>query len=133
MPPEGAGRLAPERSRARRPGNCSSINRKVCVMFEWMAWTLPVAVFFCCIVLMLAGMTIWEVKSPTTSRRGWLPIATTRGDRLFIGLMAAAWVNLGFVGLSEKAMAWFNLEQEPSVWISLVASMLLLALIMRKG
>ena len=47
--------------------------------------------------------------------------------------MAAAWVNLGFVGLSEKAMAWFNLEQEPSIWISLVVSMLLLALIMRKG
>jgi predicted small integral membrane protein len=102
-------------------------------MFEWMAWTLPVAVFFSCIVLMLVGMTVWEIKSPTTLRRGWLPIATTRGDRLFIGLMAAAWVNLGFVGLSEKAMAWFNLEHEPSVWISLVVSMLLLALIMRKG
>jgi len=69
-------------------------------MFEWMAWTLPVAVFFSCIVLMLIGMTIWEIKSPTTLRRGWLPIATTRGDRLFIGLMAAAWVNLGFVALS---------------------------------
>ena len=24
-------------------------------MFEWMAWTLPVMVFFACIVLMLAG------------------------------------------------------------------------------
>jgi len=102
-------------------------------MFEWMAWTLPVAVFFCCIALMLAAMTLWELKSPTTLRRGWLPIATTRGDRLFIGLMAAAWVNLGFVALSEKAMTWFNLEQEPSIWISLVASMLLLSLIMRKG
>jgi len=102
-------------------------------MFEWMAWTLPVAVFFSCIVLMLIAMTIWEIRSPTTLRRGWLPIATTRGDRLFIGLMAAAWVNLGFVGLSEKAMGWFNLEQEPSVWISLVVSMLVLALIMRKG
>ena len=47
--------------------------------------------------------------------------------------MAAAWVNLGFVALSEKAMTWFNLEQEPSIWISLVVSMLLLALVMRKG
>ena len=102
-------------------------------MFEWMAWTLPVAVFFTCIVLMLVGMTVWEIKSPTVMRRGWLPIPTTRGDRLFIGLMAAAWVNLGFVGLSEKAMGWFNLEQEPSIWISLVLSMLLLALIIRKG
>jgi predicted small integral membrane protein len=102
-------------------------------MFDWMAWTLPVAVFFSCIVAMLIGMTIWEIKSPTTLRRGWLPIATTRGDRLFIGLMAAAWVNLGFVAVSEKAMTWFNLEQEPSIWISAVASALLLILIMRKG
>ena len=102
-------------------------------MFEWMAWTLPVAVFFSCIAVMLLVMTIWEIKSPTTLRRGWLPIATTRGDRLFIGLMAAAWVNLGFVGLSEKAMAWFNLAEEPSIWIALVVSMLLLALVMRKG
>jgi predicted small integral membrane protein len=102
-------------------------------MFDWMAWTLPIAVFFGCIVLMLFGMTIWELKSPTTVRRGWLPIATTRGDRLFIGLMAAAWVNLGFVAISEKAMTWFNLEQEPSIWISTVASALLLMLIMRKG
>jgi predicted small integral membrane protein len=102
-------------------------------MFDWMAWTLPVAVFFSCIVLMLIGMTIWEIKSPTTLRRGWLPIATTRGDRLFIGLMAAAWVNLGFVAISEKAMTWFNLEQEPSIWISAAASALLLILIMRKG
>ena len=28
-------------------------------MFEWMAWTLPVAVFFCCIALMLVVMTVW--------------------------------------------------------------------------
>ena len=27
-------------------------------MFEWMAWTTPVAVFFCCIVLMLMAMKI---------------------------------------------------------------------------
>ena len=29
-------------------------------MFDWMAWTLPVAVFFTSIVLMLIGMTVWE-------------------------------------------------------------------------
>ena len=71
-------------------------------MFAWMAWTLPVAMFFSCIVLMLAGMTLWELKSPTVLRKGLLPIATTRGDRLFIGLLAAAYVNLIFVAVSEK-------------------------------
>ena len=71
-------------------------------MFDWMAWTLPVAVFFICIVLMLIGMTVWEIKSPTTMRKGFLPLETTRGDRLFIGLLSAAYVNLIFVGISGK-------------------------------
>ncbi len=102
-------------------------------MFNWMAWTTPVAVFFTCIALMLAGMTVWEIKSPTTLRKGWLPIATTRGDRLFIGLVAAAWLNLGFVGMSGHFEEWFKLDGEPSIWISFVLSMLLLALVMRKG
>jgi predicted small integral membrane protein len=102
-------------------------------MFDWMAWTTPVAVFFCCIALMLFGMTVWEMKSPTTLRRGFLPIATTRGDRLFIGLLAAAYLNLAFVGLSGWLTEWWGLEAEPSIWISFVASMLLLAFVMRKG
>ena len=102
-------------------------------MFEWMAWTLPVAVFFGCIVLMLAGMTVWEIKSPTTLRRGWLPMETTRGDRLFIGLLLAAYVNLAFVGLSGKFAEWFQLDGDPSIWISFVVSMVLLAVVMRKG
>ena len=102
-------------------------------MFEWMAWTLPVAVFFICIALMLAGMTVWEIKSPTTLRRGFLPIETTRGDRLFIGLLSAAYVNLAFVGLSGKFAEWFQLDGDPSIWISFVLSMALLMVIMRKG
>jgi len=102
-------------------------------MFDWMAWTLPVAVFFVCIVLMLAGMTVWEIKSPTMLRRGFLPIATTRGDRLFIGLLSAAYVNLAFVAFSERMVGWFGLAEEPSIWISFVVSMAVLALVMRKG
>jgi predicted small integral membrane protein len=102
-------------------------------MFNWMAWTLPVAVFFCCIVLMLIGMTVWEIKSPTVMRKGFLPIATTRGDRLFIGLLGAAYVNLAFVAFSERMIGWFGLEQEPSIWFGFVASMAWLALVMKKG
>jgi predicted small integral membrane protein len=92
-----------------------------------------VAVFFCCIGLMLAGMTVWEIKSPTMLRKGFLPIETTRGDRLFIGLLSAAYVNLAFVGISGRLVEWMNLEVEPSIWISFVLSMALLGLVMRKG
>lgn len=102
-------------------------------MFDWMAWTTPVAVFFLCIALMLFGMTVWEIRSPTSLRRGFLPMETTRGDRLFIGLLAAAYVNLAFVGLSGKLVVWMALEAEPSIWVSFVLSMMLLVVIMRRG
>ena len=102
-------------------------------MLAWMVWTTPVAVFFICIALMLVAMTVWEIKQPTVLRKGFLPLATTRGDRLFIGLLSAAYVNLAFVGLAKKLMEWLSLAQEPSVWISLVLSMALLAFIMRRG
>ena len=102
-------------------------------MFEWMAWTTPVAVFFISIALMLAGMTVWEIKSPTVMRKGFLPIATTRGDRLFIGLPCAAYVNLAFLGLSGRLAQWLGLLEDPSIWFSFVLSMAVLALVMRKG
>jgi predicted small integral membrane protein len=102
-------------------------------MFNWMAWTLPVAIFFTCIVLMLVGMTWWEIKSPTKLRKGFLPLETTRGDRLFMGLLLAAYVNLAFIGIGGKLVAWFGLASEPSLWISFVLSMGLLAWVMRKG
>ena len=98
-----------------------------------MAWTTPVAVFFSCIALMLAGMTLWEIKSPTTLRKGFLPMETTRGDRLFIGLLSAAYVNLAFVGISGRLVEWMSLETEPSIWISFVLSIALLGLVMRRG
>ena len=102
-------------------------------MFEWMAWTVPVAVFFIAIGLMLAGMTAWEIRSPTLLRKGFLPIATTRGDRLFIGLLCAAYINLAFIGMAGKFAEWLSLDSEPSIWISFVLSMLFLGAVMKKG
>ena len=59
-------------------------------MLDWLAWTLPVAVFFTCIVLMLIGMTVWEIKSPTTLRKGFMQLKTTPGDRTSIDLVPPA-------------------------------------------
>lgn len=74
---------------------------------EWMAWTTPVAIFFACVALLLAGMTVWEMRAPTVPRKGLLPLVTTRGDRLFIGLLAAAYVNLAWAGLTDLTQ-WYG-------------------------
>jgi predicted small integral membrane protein len=75
-------------------------------LLSWMAWTPPVAIFFVCIGLLLVAMTVWELRSPTVARRGLLPLVTTRGDRLFIGLLAAAYVNLAWTGLTDLPQWW---------------------------
>ncbi|NRR31136.1 DUF2160 domain-containing protein [Oxalobacteraceae bacterium] len=74
--------------------------------FEWMAWTLPIEIFFVLIVLMLIGMSIWQVRSPSIERKGFLPITTTRGDRLFISLLTAAYINLGWAGVTDLPQAF---------------------------
>ena len=87
---------------------------------EWMAWTLPTAIFFATIVAILIGMTVWQLVLPTVERRGVLPIRTTRGDRLFIALLTAAYIHLGFIGLTDL-----------SLWIALGVSIVCGLLILR--
>jgi len=90
--------------------------------FSWMAWTLDIAVFFISVVLMLIGMTLWQLKSPSIERKGFLPIPTTRGDRLFIGLLGAAYVNLAWAGLTDATQ-----------WIAAGLGFLVLLIMMRWG
>ncbi|ACY18410.1 DUF2160 domain-containing protein [Haliangium ochraceum] len=68
---------------------------------QWMAWTLPTALFFAGIFTTLFAMLIWEQRSPTRMRRGFLPLATTRGDRLFISLLVAAFTHLAWLAFSD--------------------------------
>lgn len=69
-----------------------------------MAWTTQTAVFFICIAVALALMTLWELKKPTYTARGFLPIVTTRGDRFFISLLSAAFIHLFWLGTFSGAI-----------------------------
>jgi predicted small integral membrane protein len=73
---------------------------------SWMAWTKPVAVFFVAIAVLLIAMTVWELRAPTVARKGLLPLVTTRGDRLFIGLLLTAYINLAWTGLTDWNQWW---------------------------
>ncbi len=89
---------------------------------EWMAWTRPTGTFFIIIFLMLIGMTIWEILSPTVERRGFLPISTTRGDRLFIGLLGSAYIHLTWLAITDL-----------NIWNAVVISIIYLITVMRYG
>lgn len=61
----------------------------------WMAWTWQTALFFGLIATVLVAMTVIELRRPGGApRRGILGLTTTRGDRLFISLLAAGYVHL---------------------------------------
>jgi predicted small integral membrane protein len=67
----------------------------------WMAWTPATAIFFAGIAATLAMMTWLAIRRPEAERVGFLGIATTRGDRLFISLICAALIHLAWIGLFD--------------------------------
>ncbi len=91
-------------------------------MLQWMDWTVPTAIFFVVIALMLVSMTVWQVVAPSPERRGFLPIPTTPGDRLFVGLLVSAYIQLAWIGLTEATL-----------WISLAIALVWLFIVMRWG
>jgi len=88
----------------------------------WMEWTLPTAIFFIVIFLILIAMAIWQSVSPSIERRGFLPIPTTPGDRLFIGLLGSAFIFLAWLGLTDL-----------SLWIMLAIAVCWIFVVMRWG
>ncbi|MBF0572357.1 MAG: DUF2160 domain-containing protein [Desulfamplus sp.] len=89
---------------------------------EWMAWTLPTAIFFTTIVCILIAMTVWQIVSPCVKRRGFIPLSTTRGDRLFIGLLSSAYIHLAWLGLTNF-----------TIWIAFGLSLIWMVVVMRWG
>lgn len=89
---------------------------------EWMAWTTPVAIFFIAIATMLVVMAVLEVVWPTVERKGFLPIATTRGDRLFMGLLGSAYIHLVWLGLTDV-----------NLWFATALSAVFMAIMLRWG
>jgi predicted small integral membrane protein len=71
---------------------------------KWMEWTVPGAIFCSTIVLLVIAMTIWQTVAPSMERRGFLPISTTPGDRLFIGLLGGVYIFLAWVGLTSLSL-----------------------------
>ncbi|MBP2449429.1 DUF2160 domain-containing protein [Rhizobium leguminosarum] len=75
--------------------------------FSWMAWTWPTVIFFIVIALLLIGMGVWEYAVPGGNPRiGILRFETTRGDRLFLSLLGAAFIHLAWLGLGGPDLWW---------------------------
>ena len=105
-------------------GDVAKAHEKSFFDFEfitWMAWTWQTAAFFIFIAICLTLMVIWEKKVPGgTPRRGILGLDTTRGDRLFISLLSAAYIHLAWLGLVDLTL-----------WIATIISVLFSIIVFR--
>lgn len=86
----------------------------------WMAWTWQTAAFFAIILSLLILMTVLEIRRPGGNPRdGVLGLRTTRGDRLFISLLSAAYVHilwLFFFGMPLTGAILISLVLVATIW-----------------
>jgi len=86
---------------------------------SWMAWTWPTAAFFLFVVLAIATMGFLEARAPGGApRHGIFGLHTTRGDRLFIGLLGSAFIMLGWLYVMSTPL-WGGLGIS-ILWIAFV-------------
>jgi predicted small integral membrane protein len=89
---------------------------------SWMAWTGVTATFFSVIAGILVVMTALEIKIPSYEKKGFLPIATTRGDKLFISLLSAAYIHLAYLAFVDSFL-----------WVALCLSIVWSAVVFKWG
>jgi predicted small integral membrane protein len=86
---------------------------------EWMYWTWQSGLGIGGLFAGIAFMAAWDAKSPSIPRQGFYPIATSRGDRFFLGIIWSILIMLlwlAFIGNTMLliptaiAVAWFGIQ-----------------------
>ena len=67
---------------------------------EWMAWTPQTGVFVLIVFVMLAGLTTLAALHPPVPRKGFLPMATSAGDRVYVGLLGTGAILIALIALT---------------------------------
>jgi predicted small integral membrane protein len=101
----------------------------------WMAWTWQTSLLFVFLAVTLAVMTLLAVRRPETPRFGVLNVPTTRGDRLFISLLAAAFIHLAWIGsVGADSIATLPIADGldvSSLWLATLISLVMAVAVFR--
>jgi predicted small integral membrane protein len=71
---------------------------------EWMAWTTGTAVFVAAVVLGLSALAALAVVRPSTPRKGFLPMPTARGDRIYVALLGTGLILIVLLAATSAAV-----------------------------
>ena len=87
--------------------------------FGWMYWSWQRGIFFFIVFSAIALLGVLHKFTPNVDRKGFFPMATGRGDRLFIGIYSTFVIYLLSFALFEGsflvittiiATVWFIVE-----------------------
>ena len=87
---------------------------------RWMQWSLHSGIFFIALFGTIIGMGIWEGFQPAVSRKGFFPMWTTRGERLFLGIISSIGICLLWIALFASALMLIPLLLS-AIWFFIVA------------
>jgi predicted small integral membrane protein len=88
-----------------------------------MQWTPPTIGLFIAVITILTIMTIWDIRSPSVPRKGFLPVGFTRGERLFLSVVT-------FLG---TILAWMALLPDTNLNFALPVAAVLIFIVVRWG
>lgn len=87
--------------------------------FGWMYWSWQSGLFFALIISAITFLALMHQFCPNVDRKGFFPMVTGRGDRLFIGIystfviffLSFAFFSGSFlVGTFIVSVVWFFIE-----------------------
>lgn len=90
---------------------------------SWMQWTPPTIVIFFGVVAMLTIMAIWDIRSPSIRRKGFLPVGFTRGERIFLSIVI----------FLATGIFWMTFLPDSPVELALPAAAVLIIIVVRWG
>jgi predicted small integral membrane protein len=90
---------------------------------SWMQWTPPTILIFIGVIVMLAVMTIWDIRVSSIRRKGFLPIGFTRGERLFLSIVT-------FLG---TMIVWMAFLPDTNLLFALPVAAVLIFIVVRWG
>ncbi len=92
-------------------------------MFSWMYWTYQSAIGFGLLFGMLAVITFVDTKKPSFETKGFLPMPTTRGDRVFISVVSFFFL----------VLLWLRYVPDLTGWVVVIVGIVNAVIVMKWG
>jgi predicted small integral membrane protein len=88
---------------------------------EWMHWTVQSAIGFAALFVTLCVLAYMDKVAPSYGRKGFLPIVTTRGDRVFMAIVSMVLI----------FFLWLKFFPEVTLWGAAAISAAVMAILLK--